>query len=168
MPRLSASGFPETFYLEKRVHLNLVIHNPIVTHFTVATSFLSSLSLLFGMLLFFCLSMWLFINLVMRKQTHVSITTRFIFTELNLGRMPIFSRRSRAGTFQIISARLKRMDPWLHLPRILLFLDTLRPRDAVGSEGVAAVCSGFCARPWVSWRKLQRSPCEHWPFSFHW
>ena len=51
---------------------------------------------------------------------------------------------------------------------ILLFLDTLRPRDAVGSEGVAAVCSGFYARSWVSWRKLQRSRCEHWPFSFHW
>ena len=35
------------------------------------------------------------------------------------------------------------MDPWLLLPRILLFLDTLRPRDTVGSEGVAVVCSGF-------------------------
>ena len=35
------------------------------------------------------------------------------------------------------------MDPWLRLPRTLLFLDTLRPRDAVGSESVAAVCSGF-------------------------
>ena len=34
MPRLSASGFPETFYLEKRVYLNLVIHNPIVIHFS--------------------------------------------------------------------------------------------------------------------------------------
>ena len=35
-------------------------------------------------------------------------------------------------------------------------------------EGVAAVCSGFCAQSWVSWRKLQRSCCEHCPFSFHW
>ena len=26
----------------------------------------------------------------------------------------------------------------------------------------------FCARSWVTWRKLQRSPCKHWPFSFHW
>ena len=40
------------------------------------------------------------------------------------------------------------MDPWLLLPRILLFLDTLRPRDTVGSKGVAAVCSGFWARSW--------------------
>ena len=40
------------------------------------------------------------------------------------------------------------MDPWLLLPRILLFLGTLR-RDTVGSESVAAVCSGFCARSWV-------------------
>ena len=34
------------------------------------------------------------------------------------------------------------MDPWLLLPRILLFLDTL-PRERAGSEGVAALCSGF-------------------------
>ena len=35
------------------------------------------------------------------------------------------------------------MEPWSLWPRILLFLDTLRPRDTVGSETVAAVCSGF-------------------------
>ena len=44
----------------------------------------------------------------------------------------------------------RRMDPWLLVPRTLLFLDTLRPRDTVASEGVAAVCSGFCARLHVS------------------
>ena len=38
------------------------------------------------------------------------------------------------------------MDPWLLLTRILLFLDTLRHRDTVGSEGVAAFGVGFCAR----------------------
>ena len=58
------------------------------------------------------------------------------------------------------------MDSWLPLPWILLFLDTLRPRDAVGSEGVAALWSGFCARSLHSCRKLQRSHCEHWPFFF--
>ena len=27
----------------------------------------------------------------------------------------------------------------------------------------------FCwPRSWVSWRKMQRSPCSHRPFSFHW
>ena len=33
VPKLSASGFSETFNLEKRVHLNLVTHDPIVIHF---------------------------------------------------------------------------------------------------------------------------------------
>ena len=48
------------------------------------------------------------------------IPIRF-FIEMTFGRMPL-------------------------LPRILLFLDTLRPRDTVSSEVVAALCSGFCAR----------------------
>ena len=56
------------------------------------------------------------------------------------------------------------MHPRLLLPWILLFLDTLLPRDTVGLEGVAAVSSGFCARSWVSCQKLHRSPCDHWPF----
>ena len=48
------------------------------------------------------------------------------------------------------------------------FLDTLRPRDTVGSESVTAVCSGFWARSLLSCQKLHWSPFEHWPFSFHW
>ena len=55
----------------------------------------------------------------------------------------------------------------LALP-LALFLDTLLPRDKDGSECVVALGSGFCARFWVSCWKLHRSPCEHWPFSFHW
>ena len=48
----------------------------------------------------------------MRKQTLVSsLTTRFILVELTLGRMPIFTRRSRASAFQIISARLSKNGP---------------------------------------------------------
>ena len=31
------------------------------------------------------------------------------------------------------------MDPWLLLPRMLLFLDTLRPRDAVAVVAVVVV-----------------------------
>ena len=42
------------------------------------------------------------------------------------------------------------MDPWLLMPLILLFLDTLRRRERAGSEGVAALGSGFCARSWAS------------------
>ena len=57
----------------------------------------------------------------------------------------------------------RRMDPWLPLPRILLFLDTFRPRDTIGSDGVAVVCSGFCARSWASCQKLHWFPFEYWP-----
>ena len=39
------------------------------------------------------------------------------------------------------------MDPWLLLPQILLFLDTLLPREKDGLEGVAAVVfCFFCVR----------------------
>ena len=37
----------------------------------------------------------------------------------------------------------RRMAPWILLPRIPLFFDTLRPRDREGSEGVAALGSCF-------------------------
>ena len=57
-----------------------------------------------------------------------------------LGRMPIFKRRSRAGIFQKTSARSSKNDV---MPRILLFLDTLPPREMASSEGVTAVCSVF-------------------------
>ena len=40
----------------------------------------------------------------------------------------------------------------------------LQPCDKDGSESVAALWSGFCARSW----KLQGSPFEHWPFAIHW
>ena len=53
----------------------------------------------------------------------------------------------------------RRMDPWLLLPRILLFLDTLRPRVIDGSEGVAAFGLGFCCtRSSLSSWKLHWSP----------
>ena len=49
----------------------------------------------------------LFIKFVMRKQTRVSrLTTRSCLKELAFGRMPMFTRSSRAGTLQKISARL--------------------------------------------------------------
>ena len=76
------------------------------TLFTIATAFLSTLSLLCGnsrLSLAFCLVV---------HEPHVAGTklitgfaTRFIFVELALGRMPIFARRSRAGTFQIPSGQ---------------------------------------------------------------
>ena len=56
--------------------------------------------------------------------------------------MPIFTRRSRAGSLYIISTRLSNNGPMV---TCLGYLDTLLPRQRAGSEGVAAVCSGFCA-----------------------
>ena len=67
-----------------------------------------------GIVAFVWLFVWLFINLVMREQTLISgFTTRFFFVKLRLGRMPIVTRRSRANTFQTISARLSQNDTML-------------------------------------------------------
>ena len=57
--------------------------------------------------------------------------------------MPIFTRRSRAGSLQIISTRLSKNGPMVTF--CLEYLHTLLPCEGAGSEGVAAVCSGFCA-----------------------
>ena len=52
---------------------------------------------------------WLFVNLMMREQTLIpGFTSRFCFVKLTFGKMPLFTRRSRAGTSQIISARLSK------------------------------------------------------------
>ena len=90
--------------------------------------------------------------------------SRFSFMEMTFGRMPTLTRRSRTSTFQKNLHGCRRMDPWLLMPVILLFLDTLRPRDIDGSESVAAVCSGLCARLLLSCRELHWSPFERWPF----
>ena len=53
--------------------------------------------------------------------------------------------------FKYFPHRCRRMAaPWLLSPLILLVLDALQPREGVGSDGVAAVRSGVCARSWVS------------------
>ena len=107
----------------------------------------------------FCFSFGCSSKHMMREQT--LIPSRF-FKGLELGRMPIFTRRSRASTFQIISARLSESGTM-----VTFALDTSfpRPRDNDGSEGVAALCSGFCARSLLSCQKLHWSPSEHWPFT---
>ena len=73
----------------------------------------------------------------MRKHTLVSrLTTRFTFIELALRRVPIFTRRSRAGKFQIISTRLSKNGP------IVTFAsDTSLPRRTSTSW-----------RVWLGWR----------------
>ena len=98
------------FHFEKPMLPSLARRNPIVIHFSQSHSILVvAFSSSLGIVAFLWLFVWLFINLVMREQTLVSgFTTRFIFFELALGRMPILTRRSRASAFQIISARLSK------------------------------------------------------------
>ena len=152
-PKTLCLGFPRYFTLfgssdgseccETQPNCGTVFHN---SHSILVTAFSS-----FGKVALFRLFVWLFINLVMRNQTLVSsLASRFSFIELHSGgcqysqdvRVPVPLKSYLHGC--------RRMDPWLLLPRILLVLDTLRPRDTVGSEGVAAVCCGFCARSLVS------------------
>ena len=131
-PKTFCTGFPETFHLEKPVHLDLVIHNPIVIHIfhNSHSIFVIDFSLFFWQVPLFRPFICLFINLVMREQTLVPcLTSRFSFIELTFGRMPTLTRRSRASTFQIVSTWLSKNDTRiLLLPLILLFLDTFRPR----------------------------------------
>ena len=52
---------------------------------------------------------WFFFILAVREQTLVPcFASRFILMEVALGRMPILTRRPRAGTFQMVSARLSK------------------------------------------------------------
>ena len=111
VPRLSASCFPETFYLEKRVRPNLVIPNPNCdTILTIAIAFLSSFSLLFwnsSSSLSFCLVV---------HQTHYAGTYTYhrlwkpvsFWMNLTLGRMPIFTKLSRAFTLHLKSTPLSK------------------------------------------------------------
>ena len=62
-----------------------------------------------GTVAFLWFFVWLFINLMMREQTLIpGFTSRFYVVKLTLERMPIFTKRSRASTFLIISARLSK------------------------------------------------------------
>ena len=91
------------------------------------------------------------------------------FQKLALGRMPTFTRRLCVRVpFKKNPHGCRRMVPGLLLPLTLLFRDILLPRVIDGSEGGAAFGVGFCAQSLLSCRKLQRSPFEHCPFSFHW
>ena len=75
-------------------------------------------SVFVGMVAFLWLFVWLFINLMMRDQTLISgFATRFCLGKLTLGRVPIFTRLSRAGTSQIISARLSENGTMVDLAR---------------------------------------------------
>ena len=114
------------------------------TLFTIATTFLSSLSFLFvGIVAFLWLFVSLFINLMMREQTlFPGFTSRFIFTELTLGRAPILTRRSLASTFQIISARLSENGT-----RVTFASDTFVPRHTSTScHRWLRRCDGFRCR----------------------
>ena len=89
---------------------------------------------------FLRLLVWLFINLMMREHTLISgFAARFCFSEMTLGRMPIFTRRSRASKFQIISARLSKNGTM-----VCFALDTffLRHTSSSWHRGLGR-CGGF-------------------------
>ena len=78
----------------------------------------------------------------MRKQTFIpSFATRFFFVKLTLGRMPIFTRLSRASTFQIIFARFSDSD----IMNTFFFFSSTHTDHVTGddSEGMRTLCSDF-------------------------
>ena len=170
VPRLRCMGFPRDFLSwETSVSESCDTQPNCDTLFTIATAFLSSLSL-FGWSCSFSA-----FYLVGHQPCNAETDT--YLQRYNPFHFCSIDTRADANIHKTFTCKylsnnictvVEEWNIWLLLPRILLFLDTLRPRDKVGSESVAAVCSGFCARSWASWRELHRSPCEHWPFSFHW
>ena len=58
------------------------------------------------------------------------------------------------------------VEEWTHGYFCLAYFSSSTHFDLVTrvAQKVCRKCVlGFCARFWASWRKLQRSPCEHWP-----
>ena len=109
IPKLYASGFTDiSRFSEVLMALSLARHTQLwYTFFDNSYSTLVVALCVLRVTAFFRLFTWLFINLVMREQTLVPcFASRFSLREFTFGRMPIFTRRSRASTFQIISARL--------------------------------------------------------------
>ena len=114
----------------------------------------------------FRLFVGLFVNLMMQEQTRIScLTSRFVFIELTFGKMPILTKRSRAHTFQIVSTRLSKNDT-KNTCALDIFFDTLRPREKDGSEGVAALWSGFVVHDLYSHVGKHSSPFRTLAFFF--
>ena len=136
------------------------------TIFTIATALLSSLSLLlwkwspfFGFLFGCSSTLW-------RGNKHSSPASQRVSVLVNWqsgGCQYSQDVRVQVPLKQYLHG-CRRMAPWLLLPRIHRFLNTLRPRDSVSSESVAASGPGFCARALLSCPKLLWSPFAYWLF----
>ena len=147
------------------MHLNLVIHNP--------TEIQSSPKPQHSCLFFLGCSSVSGFYLVVHQPCDAETRTclqpynPFHFIELALGRLPIFTRRSRAGTSQIISARLSKNGPL-----VTFASDTCSSTHFYLVKGLARkvwrhVCSGFCARSLGLVAETATGlPCEHWAFFF--
>ena len=113
---LFASGFPETrSFLENRVHMSLATHNPIEIRFSQQPQRLCPRFLFFlGNSL--SSAFYLVGPQPWSEETNTCLMTYnpFCFLKMALARMPIFTRRSRAGTLQIKCLHgCRKMDPWL-------------------------------------------------------
>ena len=98
----------------------------------------------------------------------LKFASRFSCVELTLGRMPIFTRRSRASTFSNNICTV--VGEWHHGYFCLAYFFSSTHFYLVSwiAQKVWRHCGvGFCARPLLSCPKLHWSPFEHWLFSFH-
>ena len=122
-----------------------------------------------GKVAFLWFFVWLFVNLIMREQTLIpGFAARFCFVKLTLGRMQIFTRRSRARTFS--NSICTDVEEWHHGYFCLGYFFSSTHFD-LGTRMAQKVWRHgglvFCARSSLSCRKLRWSPFEHWTFSFH-
>ena len=119
------------------------------TFFTTATAFLSSLSLLFwGSSL--SPAFYLVVRQPCNEETNTCFLTYNPFLFFKIG------TRSDANIHKAVPYRYLSNNIYTVVEEWTLgyfsFSTHFYLVKRAGSEGVAAVCSGFCARSWVSWR----------------
>ena len=153
-------GMASLTILSIRVHLNLVIHNPMKIHFSQSNSILV-IALAFELVVH---QPW-----ISETDTCLQPYNPFHFqrsdTRADANIHKTFAYKYLSNNICTV------VEEWTHGFFCLGYFFFSAHFDLVirlAQKAWRQCALVFCARSWVSWRKLHRYPCEQWPFSFHW